>query len=208
MRYALIENDIVINVIVIEDESLYKPSKNQYLIQSDKAQIGNKYNHQTGEFEIVENKEPNYIQVYSVPLIKITDQTSTSSTLVADNNLQFFMQPNYSYYIEIFVAFSVQGILPIYQYSLTGPSSPTSIVLRNQLVIIGGTSVTIGTTSAYSNPVSTPSLTSGNGIIKIDGVIKNGDNSGQFNFNFARQSGTSVTTLAGSYLRYTYGLEV
>jgi hypothetical protein len=208
MKYALIENNIVKNIIVIDDIGSYPIMENNILIQGDNAKIGNKYNPETNNFEDGQQNSLSSTQVYTVPLIKISNQISTSSTLANDNDLQFSMFSDVSYYIEIFVAFSVAGLLPIYEWSLTGPDSPTSIVLRNQLILIGGTSLTVGTTSAYSTPVSTPSLTAGNGIIKVDGIIQNGANSGIFNFNFACTSGTSVTNLSGSYLRYTYGVSI
>lgn len=149
------------------------------------------------------------IQLYSEEFIKITDQTSTTSTLAPDDILQFYMVPLQSYKIEVFIPFEVSGILPVYKWKFTSPSNPapSKIIIASQLMVAGTSTITAGTYSDYDT-VSTPTLTSNSGILKINMLVKNYIDSGTFAFNFACGNGTSVTNLAGAYIKYTYGSDI
>jgi len=208
MRYALIENNIVKNVIKLDDDSNYQVDNHLLLIKTNVAKIGDIYNPETETFKTVKELSPKYIQVYSTPLSKIVDQTLTSSTLEADDILQFYMLSDTYYHINISVGIKVSGLLPVYQWNFSGPSNPTSVLIKNEFIVLGATVLTISTQSDYATTHSTPSLSSSALILNIEALIQNGSNDGTFSLNFACQAGTSVTNMAGSYLRYTYGVEV
>lgn len=149
------------------------------------------------------------IQIFSEEFIKVTDQTSTTSTLAPDNALQFYMIPLQAYKIEVFVPFEVSGILPVYKWKFTSPSNPApvKIIIASQLMLAGTSTITAGTYSDYDTIV-TPTLTTTSGILKINMLVQNNLDSGTFAFNFACDNGTSVTNLAGAYIKYVYGMEI
>jgi len=147
-------------------------------------------------------------QVYSYNLIKISDQTTNSSTMVQDTDLNFYMQPNTAYNIEALININVSGDLSIYQWSISGPDMPNSVLIKNELLILGNTSVSISSQNSYGITNSTITLAVTSAMLRINAIIENGANSGEFSINFACASGAYVTNGAGSYLRQTFGITI
>lgn len=148
------------------------------------------------------------VQYYQYNIVKIDDQTVSDDTLTPDNDLKFFMSENVSYNIEALISINVAGLLPIYTWTIDGPSGFVSVIAKNELMLLGSTSVAISTQNSYNTENFTVGLSASSAILRINCIVKNGGNSGIFSLNFACSSGTSVTNAAGSYLRYTFGITV
>lgn len=133
---------------------------------------------------------------------KNNDQTSTDNTLAADDELQFDMNANMNYSVELVIGIATSGLLPSYSWAVDGPAAPNLVLIGGSTLILGDATLGGFTSTAYNDAQTVSDLTS-NLWIKINCIVQNGGNDGTFVFKFAKSAGTSVTTLAGSYLRYT-----
>lgn len=149
------------------------------------------------------------IQITTKEYIKISNQAVTSGTQTADTDLQFQLLSNSAYVIEGTIAIALVGVLPIYSWTFSGPASPNSVIIKSELMIAGATALNLSNQTSYGTVNASPGITSGTAILKINAVISNGPNIGNFVFNFALGgTGTSVSNLSGSYMRSSYGVFV
>jgi hypothetical protein len=139
-------------------------------------------------------------------LVQKTSDTSRSSTTTttADPALQFSMQANTKYVIEITIIYST-GATPDFKWGLSGPASPTSV---NGAAIMGtpptsGT-LTHTTFTAYPTNVALATVDTGVGLLKVTLAVLNGANTATFSFDWAQNSSSATAAIvkAGSYLTY------
>lgn len=140
------------------------------------------------------------------PVFKTTTETITAdSTLSNDAVLLFAMLANTTYAFRGRVFFDTTNAAD-FKWRHSGPAAPTLVRIKRSNVIPGGTSYTlIAVDTAYSaaDIALTGAGTTG-GWVEFEGIIANGANAGDFNFQWAQNASDAGNTsvLAGSYLEY------
>lgn len=131
--------------------------------------------------------------------IKTLDQSTTSTTLVSDNDLNITISANTKYNISCIIYGAVTGLLGTYNWSITIPNNPTIAIINSQALVLGGASLSLGsgTTFPFNGSITGISNTSFRLELKL--LIQN-VSAGPFTFSFGASSGATVTTLAGSII--------
>lgn len=138
-------------------------------------------------------------------IYKLQDQSVTSSTTLVDvSDFSIPMKAYRKYIFNGFIYFQTNSTAD-FKWRHNGPSTPLYVMIYSQ-----GNSVStpiLGTTisDAYSSADITYNLPSGtNGMIRINGMIHNGENQGGFILQFAQNASDPVETkiLSGSFLDY------
>lgn len=138
------------------------------------------------------------------------DTSHTSNTTQAlDPNLQFSMQANKIYSIELFLAYTCFNFTngsPGFSFSLQGPTPASGPIGYIEIVQTDSTTTTnaISTIASFGTSQSTTNTGVGRGVIRITLAVTNSGAGGIFGLKWAQAaSRTSPTVLlAGSYLRY------
>jgi hypothetical protein len=146
----------------------------------------------------------NGTQVWST-VAKTSDETIQSdTTLNADAALVFAMSANTKYSFKLFVIFDT-GATGDFKFRHAGPSSPTLVRIRRHHIIGAGTAYAgIAIDTAYSSVDVAVAGSAGPGVVEMDGIVHNGANAGNFEFQWAQNASEAVDTTvrAGSYIQY------
>jgi hypothetical protein len=143
---------------------------------------------------------------------KDTDEAITRTTVAADSELTFHMLANTEYRIRLtlLVSASSGGASRGFKWRHAGPASPTRLALRWVVDRLASGITTAGAPSidiAYSGSDITDNSVQSTGsfglYIKLEGVVHNGANAGEFEIHTGSvNSGDTQTVLAGSFLEY------
>jgi len=150
--------------------------------------------------EIYKNGVPSWNTV-----VKATDETIQSdTTLDADAALVFPMLANTKYAVRGFVLFDT-GATGDFKWRHAGPAAPTLVRIHRRGIIGAGTAdATILVDLAYSAADVALAGAAGAGMVMFEGIIHNGANAGNFQFQWAQNASEAVDTTvrAGSYLEW------
>lgn len=123
----------------------------------------------------------------------------TGSTLQDDNELLFAIAANTTYIFTALIAYT-SGSTPDFKFAFTCPAAGT-LYANASYIAISGSGITAALTSSGASLTAT-GLASGPATIWIWGIVQNGANAGNLQFQFAQ--GTSdagnTTREAGSWL--------
>jgi hypothetical protein len=139
-------------------------------------------------------------------VIKTADETKTSNaTLAADGALVFAMDANSKYAVRGRVFFDTTATGD-FKWRHTGPSSPALVRVKRQSLLPGASALSnIALDTAYSaaDVTETGTGTTG-GYIEFEGIIHNGVNAGNFQFQWAQNTSDAgnTTVRAGSSIEY------
>jgi hypothetical protein len=137
---------------------------------------------------------------------KTTDESITSdNTLNNDSQLFFTMAANTKYQFKLEVFFDT-GATPDFKWRHTGPAAPTLVRIVERDSAPGSGTLSFSIATAYSTADNTLTTTSGTtgGYVTLEGIIHNGANAGDFQFQWSQNSSsvTATTVRAGSYIEY------
>ena len=125
--------------------------------------------------------------------------------VAADPELKFNMEASTKYRFYFRVWYETTATAD-FKFTLTGPASPTKIVLERRYLTPNATAYAgQGTYTSYAGPGTTINGTGGTqGIVELEGLIENGVNAGEVAFNWAQGTSTAVdtTVLRGSYVEW------
>lgn len=123
---------------------------------------------------------------------KATVDNRASTTLTSDTDFTFSMLANTNYRIRGTLYITLSGTTPGVKIGVTGPASPTSVLLTS--IIFGGSGLTFSgvpaATGATATVTHTQTGTSADIVLTFEVVWRNGANAGTFAIQHARQSGT------------------
>lgn len=138
---------------------------------------------------------------------KTSDQSKSTDTVLAnDTALLFTMAANTKYSIRIRI-YGVAPATPGFKWGLTGPASPTLLLIEQALRAPAATAFTVSGTTGSSYP--TNQAVTGNATshfyLELDVVVQNGANSATFAFQWAQNAsnGSAAIVRAGSYIEYS-----
>jgi hypothetical protein len=135
----------------------------------------------------------------------VTQTKISTSTLAVDSVLKFTMAASTKYVFRAKV-FIETNTTPDFKWRHAGPASPTRVTIKRSAIVPAATALSnIAIDSAYSAADITMLAASGTlGWLEFEGVIENGLNAGDFEFQWAQNTSDASTTsvLAGSYLEY------
>jgi hypothetical protein len=137
-------------------------------------------------------------------VMKTADQTvQSNTTLFVDNTLVFPMSGNTNYSIRLRVYVDT-GATGDFKFRHVGPASPTLVRIKRAFIIGAGTAYTLAMDTAYSASDVAVAGAAGMAYVEFDGFIKNGANSGNFEFWWAQNASEAVDTTVrlGSYIEY------
>lgn len=133
-----------------------------------------------------------------------SDQGISSSTALTDaTGLSVNLEPNKKYRFYINASFNLAGILSGYKFQIVTPTSPTNYIANVQILNgVLGSLLNAVVHTAGSTVVSGGLATTGNHILKINGLIENGANAGSLKLQFAQNTSDSsaITLKRGSYI--------
>lgn len=133
-----------------------------------------------------------------------TETIASDSTLSNDADLKFTMAANTTYAFRMQVFFSTSAAAD-FKWRHSGPAAPTAVSITRRNIIAGGTSISqIAEDTAYSAADVALLASAGLGIVWIEGIITNGANAGDFNFQWSQNTldASNTSVLAGSYLEW------
>ena len=126
----------------------------------------------------------------------------TSSAALANSSLTFAVAANTKYRFRIF-AFVTCGTTGGWQTLITGPASPTAIVIGAHLGNSAAANLDFSTTTFAGSAANETGVTSV--AIVFYGVLQNGSTSGSVTLQFAQEvsNGTASVLLAPSWLEWS-----
>jgi len=129
----------------------------------------------------------------------------STDTVAADPELKFNIEANTKYRFYFRVWYETTSTAD-FKFALAGPASPTKIVLERRYLTPNATAYAgQGTYTSYAGPSTTINGTGGTqGIVELEGLIENGANAGDVEFQWAQGTSTAVdtTVLRGSYVEW------
>ncbi len=150
----------------------------------------------------------NGTRVYeSILIFKAADETVTSSTtLQNDNDFSFSIGANETYIIECHLTVSWGPGVGGFKYDFTGPTSPTNVMIFENVVGWGTGNASGSQITAFSSSHSftdTDHAYGANFIIR--GTIENGANAGTVQLRWAQETSDAIaaTMWRGSYMKAT-----
>lgn len=143
--------------------------------------------------------------VYSAYIPRAVNAFSVTSntTLQNDGDLIHPVLANGNYQFYLWVNFNVAGILSGYKFQLNAPASPTSFQASS--FVINGSTGAIANSSVLTTIASVAGglAAAGDHILIIEGLLANGNNSGNLQFQMAQNvsNGAAITRQLNSFLR-------
>ena len=137
---------------------------------------------------------------------QIVEQASnlsvTSNASLANSSLTFAVAANTKYRFRIY-AFITCGTTGGWQTLLTGPASPTALVVRETLSDSSNGTFTFTGTAFANMSLSEATVTAAE--VELAGVLQNGTNAGSVTLQFAQKvsNGTASVLLAPSWLEWS-----
>lgn len=135
------------------------------------------------------------------PIATVTSDVVNSTTSMADiTGLGFAIAPNKVWIVEfkIYAAGSLGGML----FQLTGPASPTNVLIFTQGDTTGVTLVSTDSQAAFSTPTQAYIAGLFSGFVSIHATIENGANAGNVQLQMASNTVAQTNTIKrGSFLR-------
>lgn len=140
-------------------------------------------------------------------VVRTTADVPNSTTAFADvTGLTFTVDPNKDYIFEAWLIFQGNTVGTGIKFAVNGPASPVAVVMLAHIPIALTLYASCVTLASRAYNTGTPSVSvdaiNANLLCKIDGIIRNGNNSGTFAIRFAAETTGIVKVMAGSVLRY------
>lgn len=138
-------------------------------------------------------------------LPKILTQTKQSDTTYADDDeLVIPVKPSEVILLRCEVFFDT-GATPDFKFQITGPTSPTEVVIRGSYTAVGTTNATdfVDTSLPTSHAVTGTGGTTG-GHARFSMLLQNGANTGNIALQWAQNTSDASDTsvLVGSFFEY------
>lgn len=130
-------------------------------------------------------------------VVKADNQTVNNDTaLVDDDDLQFEMEANTTYFIRLVAAFDTDADAD-FKYRITGPNSPVSVRRMTANRVGGGSGIAaIAVLQDYDTADRVlAGAIDGSGQVIEDICIKNGANAGTFKFSWAQNAAHTSDTI-------------
>src|SRR5215212_9490584 len=127
-------------------------------------------------------------------VVKPADTTRTSNiTITADPDLKFAMLASTKYAFRM-RAFMQVGATEDFKYRHFGPTSPTLVRILRDHIVGAGTAWVPALDTAYSAADVQMLGNAGMALVQMSGIIENGANAGNFEFQWAQVvSGVTAT---------------
>lgn len=134
-----------------------------------------------------------------------SSQSKSSDTVSASNTLVFAMAANTKYLIKGLIVTGAAADCD-FRWRHSGPASPTRVRLARHMIAPSASAHSgIAVDTAYSSADIDLTTASGTeGKIVFDGIVENGANAGNWEFQFGvvTVSGNTAIVRAGSYIAY------
>jgi len=134
---------------------------------------------------------------------KSLSETRNSTTTLADDAELLVGLDSTSLYVFRIALFFDTSATPDFRFAITGPSSPTEVVIRGHYVAVGDVNDTdfVDTTLGVSHSVTGTGGTTG-GFVLIDARLETGANAGSLIVQWAQDTSDAADTtlLSGSYI--------
>lgn len=133
------------------------------------------------------------------------DESKGSATVAASNTLVFAMAANTKYLVRGHIILAAAPSADM-RWRHAGPASPTRVRLARRTIVPSGTAHgNVAVDTAYSAADIDMTFSSGTeGSIAIDGIIENGANAGNWEFQFGvvTADGNNAIVRRGSWIAY------
>ena len=130
---------------------------------------------------------------------------NTNTTLSDDPDLIFPVYPNEAYMFRGVVDYTTTAAGD-FKYTMSGPASPVSVLIRRRVIIPGGTAFSgVGITTAFGGAgIAATASAGGIGSVAFEGAVTVGASAGNVAFQWAQNSSDAgpTTVLRGSYLEW------
>lgn len=135
----------------------------------------------------------------------ITTTRQSVDVVAADPELKFHMEADRGYLFRFYVWYESAGT-PDFKFALSGPASPDKVTLKRAYITPNTAAWNgVGEYGAYASIGTTINQTGGTrGFIELDGIIENGPNAGDVEFQWSQGTSTASDTsvLRGSYVEF------
>ncbi len=213
-RILTIHNIGVLNSLVLKDASASSSTENRFILDADKTIVGDssvtlRYDGVSGGWRLFHAVSASTgVPGVWTTVTKAADQIVNNSTvLVNDDTLKLTMAANTNYQFRLRLFFNTAAAAD-FKFRHTGPAAFTRMSLARYGIVMAGSSFSsIATDSAY--PISDITMLSAAatdpGTLWIDGIIQNGANAGDWQFQWAQNTAdaTDTTVYKGSWIEYT-----
>jgi len=134
------------------------------------------------------------------------DVTNNTTTFANITGLTFAIAPNTDYIFEAWIIFQSDTAGTGIKFAVNGPTSPVAVAMLAHIPVGITLYASCVTLASRAYDTGTPSVqvdtANANLLCKIDGIIRNGSNSGTFALRFAAETTGIVKIMTGSVLRY------
>jgi hypothetical protein len=133
-----------------------------------------------------------------------SDLTTTSTSFGDATGLSFSVSANTDYLFEFHIIFRSAATTTGIALAVNGPSGPAAIVVQRQIPT-SLTAVTMGQARAYNSGAASSGVDviNADNLAILQGILRNGANSGTVILRFASEvAGSTVTVRAGSMARW------
>lgn len=138
--------------------------------------------------------------------MKTSDEArANNAVLTADSTLTFAMAASTKYSIRCEIFYDTAAT-PDFQWSTSGPTSPTLVRTQRHAIQAGATAFSIvGVDTAATGAQAMTGTGTTGGYVQLTTTWENGANAGTWAFNWAQNTSnaSNTTVLAGSYCDYT-----
>jgi len=131
---------------------------------------------------------------------------TSNTTLASDSVLTVPIAAGATVFVEVFIPFSLAGVLSGYKFGLSLPASPTNVVIVGEVTNAVTGALALSSLVTAGGLVTGGALaTSGSHFAKIKGTIENGSNAGSIAVQAAQNTSDSgaLTILRGAFIRLT-----